>query len=143
MKANQIITLAGLLVTVVISLYFSIFTVNWIFFRNRIRKKGEKVKGVIVDYEVDTSGDGTSYKPVVRFATKEGTIVTVTSQEGGGDTKHYQKEVTVFYNPSKPKEVSIAETDAPVIAIVIIILFCLFALCISTYHLSKHIMNWR
>jgi Protein of unknown function (DUF3592) len=75
---------------------------------NNLLKHGDKVAGVIVDYETASQKNDTNKYPIVRFTTQKEELFTLPSAEGflPGRVKK-GKKVTILYNPQNPKEFTI------------------------------------
>jgi Protein of unknown function (DUF3592) len=71
-------------------------------------KYGNKVEGVIVDYDSAAQKNDTNKFPIVRFTTKKEELFTLPSPEGFLPARvKMGKKVFVLYNPQNPKEFTI------------------------------------
>ena len=71
-------------------------------------KYGNKVEGVIVDYDSAAQKNDTNKFPIVRFTTKKEELFTLPSPEGFLPARvKMGKKIFVLYNPQNPKEFTI------------------------------------
>ncbi|WP_067914439.1 DUF3592 domain-containing protein [Actinomadura rubrobrunea] len=72
-------------------------------------RRFHRAEGEVVDVRQDWYGDGSSYHPVVRFRTSNGTSVQAPSRHGDRSPgAHPGQRVTVCYNPANPQDVFLA-----------------------------------
>jgi hypothetical protein len=66
------------------------------------------VSGTVVDLAASQSGDGTTYRPIVQFKSKNGQTVTFESSTGSNPASYSQgQRVEVFYRQTAPQDAEI------------------------------------
>src|SRR2546423_1132998 len=71
--------------------------------RRRIKINGEEVQATVVDYKILKDSAGVQrYFPILRYATKDGQVITVQSKKERFKKYEVGKQLTVYYLPSEP-----------------------------------------
>ena len=89
----------------------------------RIRKTGHLVKGKIVGFKEDKSGDGVSYPAEVDYKTLADERIIATAQHSTGVKPTIGNEVWVVYNPDDPSHFYLQNSDLHIVLPVVVIAF--------------------
>ncbi|WP_328634966.1 DUF3592 domain-containing protein [Streptomyces sp. NBC_00356] len=80
-----------------------------LFKRRWLRRNGAQTSGTVIRLDRSSGSDGASYHPIVQYRAADGSLVESRSSFGKGRSSTLQPgtPVTVFYDPAKPRRMSI------------------------------------
>ena len=87
-----------------------------------LEQQGTEAQGVVIDLEENYDGDGSTYKPVVQFKTRDGKSVEFASSYSSYPPAYdIGENVTVVYPPENPSE-AIIKGDGQILHIIFMLL---------------------